>query len=112
MTFQRSAGGASTVRAVVGLLAVGVLLPLGAGSAEARPDTRDMSCAQAAALVRREGAVVLSTSSTTFDRYVRDVSFCSGGEVLRPEWVATRDAPQCYIGYTCYTPSRDRFGDW
>lgn len=97
--------------ALAGLFAFSVLASLSSGPAEARPDTRNMSCAQAAALVRREGAAVLSTSSTTFDRYVRDISFCSGGEVLRPEWVATRDAPQCYIGYTCYTPSRDRFGD-
>lgn len=80
-----------------------------AGQAQARPDSTAMSCRDAAALVARQGAVVMSTGPNTFDRYVSQVRYCAGGEELKPEWVRTRDVPQCFIGYTCYVPSRDTF---
>ncbi|MFS8036998.1 hypothetical protein ACI7BZ_08535 [Xanthobacter sp. AM11] len=80
------------------------------GPAQARPDTLTMTCAQAAALVTSSGAIVLGTGPNIFDRYVREIRFCSGAEQLKPEWVKTRDNPQCFIGYTCFVPSRDNFG--
>jgi hypothetical protein len=75
--------------------------------AQARPDTLALSCREAAALVNRGGAVVLGTGPNIYDRYVREIRFCSGAEQLKAEWVKTRDNPQCFIGYTCYVPSRD-----
>ncbi|MEP9351792.1 hypothetical protein ABLE88_22900 [Xanthobacter sp. KR7-225] len=77
--------------------------------AQSRPSTMSMTCSEAAALVRAKGGIVLSTSATTYDRYVSAANFCAGGEVLKNAWVPTRDTPQCFIGYTCFTPSRD---DW
>ncbi|MGE4373660.1 MAG: hypothetical protein AB7E29_12330 [Xanthobacter sp.] len=75
--------------------------------AQQMPNTRDMTCEQAANLVARKGGVVLRTGENTFDRYVSDLNFCAMGDALRPEWVPTRDQKQCFIGYTCYTPFLD-----
>ena len=84
---------------------------LSAAGAQARPFVPAMSCGQAAGLVAASGAAVLSTSQTTYDRFVHDRRFCSYGEYLDPAYVQTRDASACFIGYTC--TSRDpyiRFG--
>ncbi|MDI4655789.1 hypothetical protein [Xanthobacter autotrophicus] len=75
--------------------------------AQARPNTLALSCREAAALVNGSGAVVLGTGPNIYDRYVSQIRFCSGAEQLKAEWVKTRDNPQCFIGYTCYVPSRD-----
>lgn len=75
--------------------------------AQARPDTLALSCRDAAALVNARGAIVLGTGPNIYDRYVSQIRYCSGAEQLKAEWVKTRDNPQCFIGYTCYVPSRD-----
>jgi len=75
--------------------------------AQARPDTLALSCEEAAALVTKNGAIVLGTGPNIYDRYVSQIRYCSGAEQLKAEWVKTRDNPQCFIGYTCYVPSRD-----
>lgn len=86
---------------------LGFILALAAvPAASARPASYKMSCAATAGLVQSRGAALLDTSPTTFDRYVRDITFCMRGEALRPEWVRTRDNPQCFVGYTCYEPER------
>lgn len=104
------AGVRRPLRRPFGLLAASAaMILLAAGGAQARPDSTAMSCHDAAALVARQGAVVMSTGPNTFDRYVSQVRYCAGGEELKPEWVRTRDVPQCFIGYTCYVPSRDTF---
>lgn len=77
--------------------------------AQARPNTRNMTCASAAALVQSRGAIVLSTGANTFDRYVSNIRYCSGAEQLQPEWVRTSDSNQCFVGYTCFVPDRN---DW
>ncbi|MFG1395497.1 hypothetical protein [Roseixanthobacter pseudopolyaromaticivorans] len=89
-----------------------LLLCAGVSAACARPASYKMSCAATAGLVQSRGAALLDTSPTTFDRYVRDITFCMPGEALRPEWVRTRDNPQCFVGYTCYEPERDRRWGW
>lgn len=76
--------------------------------AQERPYTPRMACANVAALVYNQGAIVLSTSATTYDRYVRDRSFCEITEVLRPAWVLSADNPQCFVGWTCYELDRER----
>lgn len=98
------------MRAVV----AGVLVALAsAASAQGMTRSTELSCAQAARLIAEKGAVVLATSPTLYDRYVRDLSFCMYDQQLKPEWVPTRDNPQCFIGYTCFEPSRGggRSGD-
>ncbi|MFG1319037.1 hypothetical protein [Xanthobacter autotrophicus] len=91
------------------LSAVSLLTALAASpiEAQARPDTLALSCEEAAALVTKNGAIVLGTGPNIYDRYVSQIRYCSGAEQLKAEWVKTRDNPQCFIGYTCYVPSRD-----
>ncbi len=67
-----------------------------------------LSCAQARGWVNSHGAALIRTSPSTFDRYVRDRGFCVVPEDTKPEWIRTRDVAQCFVGYTCYDPSRDR----
>jgi hypothetical protein len=79
--------------------------------AQGRPFTPRLPCAAAAEIVARNGAAVLSTSPTTYDRYVRDRGFCEINETTRPAFVPTADTPQCFVGYRCKTFSRDSLGD-
>ncbi len=77
--------------------------------AQGRPSTVAMSCAQATRLVASQGAIVLGTGGPTYDRFVRDRSFCEATEIARRAFRPTRDSAACLIGYTCYEPSGD---DW
>lgn len=86
---------------LLALLCVGVPL-----AAQARPASYRMTCKAVQALVSRQGAVVMDTSPTTFDRYVATLGFCMPGQALKPQWVPARDAPQCFAGYTCIDPER------
>jgi hypothetical protein len=63
--------------------------------------TLTMTCARARGIVASQGAVVLRTGPVTYDRYVRDSSFCAHQEVARPVWVRTADTAQCPIGAVC-----------
>lgn len=93
--------------------AASLVLLAAAGIAEARPSTVAMSCAQARAIVQREGAAVLGTGGQTYDRYVRDRNFCEPTEIGKTAFVPARDTPSCFVGYTCYEPGQsDRFGDF
>ena len=69
--------------------------------AQNRPDTLHMSCRAASDLVRRSGAIVLSTGPNIYDRYVANEGFCERDEEARPQWLATMDTPQCFVGYYC-----------
>ena len=80
--------------------------------AQGRLQTPAVSCAQAVAVIAREGAAVLGTGGPTYDRFVRDRSFCEPTESVKRAFVPSRDTPRCFIGYTCYEPGRsDRFDD-
>ena len=85
------------------------LLAASPALAQGRPSTVAMSCAQASRLVASQGAIVLGTGGQTYDRFVRDRSFCEPTEIARRAFRPTRDTAACLIGYTCYEPSRD---DW
>jgi len=81
-------------------------LPLAAGAlAQGRPQSTAMTCRQAAGLVFSRGAVVLGTGGHTYDRYVRDRSFCEITEATKPGFAPTRDDPKCFAGYRCFEPS-------
>lgn len=80
------------------------LVMAAATPALARQASTSITCAAARALVERQGAVLFDTSPTTFDRYVRDRSFCAYGETIRPDWIPTRDTPSCNVGYRCQEP--------
>lgn len=78
-------------------------------SAEARPMSSRMACADVQRLVARSGAVVMSFTPTTYDRVVRDQRWCLRSEALVPLTVPARDTPDCFAGYTCR--ESDRF-EW
>ena len=69
--------------------------------AQSRPTTLNMTCVQARGIVASQGAVVLHTGPTTYDRYVRDSSFCALQEMARPARVRTADVAQCPVGRVC-----------
>jgi hypothetical protein len=60
-----------------------------------------MSCAQASKLVATQGSIVLSTGEFTYDRFVSTRGFCPKSTYSRPAYVATRDVPECSIGFYC-----------
>lgn len=77
----------------------------GTALAQARPDTMRMSCAAAAEMVRRAGAIVLSSGPNIYDRYVVSQGFCPKEEATVPTWVPAGDNPNCFIGFVCQRQS-------
>ena len=67
--------------------------------AQARPDTRAMTCDQVQAMIRREGAVMMTTGPHTFNRFVSDHRFCGGRFPVVPQMttVPTRDDNRCRV---------------
>ncbi len=82
------------------VLAIAMMATAGGAQAQPRPFTPRMTCGQIQQLVVARGAVVLSTGTHTYDRYVRDRSFCEINEYIEPIWVPARDTPQCPV-YRC-----------
>ena len=84
-----------------------ILMGMGSGAlAQSHPLTLRMTCDGARQLVTTQGAIVLNTSATTYDRYVGAAGQCVRGEVMEPVWVPTADTPQCPIGYRCVERNR------
>lgn len=95
----RAARRASLAAALVGLAATG------AAAQEGMAQTRTMSCADVQALVAKRGAVMLATGPNTYDRYVRDNSYCTYPEQVNPEWVPTLNGSCNVGGGTCWDPT-------
>jgi hypothetical protein len=93
--------------AKVVVFAVTLALTAPAAVAQSRPSTTQMSCGQAQATVARRGAAVLGTGGDTYDRVVRDASFCFYGQRLRPVVAPTVDNPRCFVGSRCFDESLD-----
>lgn len=91
------------------ITALGITLIATTAMAQSRASTTAMTCGQAQSFLGTRGAAVIGTGGQTYDRFVRDRSFCQPTEVTRVAFVPTRDTPQCPIGYRCIEPSRD---DW
>ncbi len=72
-----------------------------AALAQSRLSTVNRSCAANRQTVAASGAVVLGTGGPTYDRFVRDRSFCAQGEFVEPAYVPSRDSNACLIGYRC-----------
>ncbi|WP_422374747.1 hypothetical protein [Roseibium sp.] len=100
------ATGLKTVPAAVAVL----LLTVSATSAQSgRPDTRQMTCAQAQALVKQRGSVVMTTGATTFERFIADASYCRPiTNQVRANFAPTRDDPKCAVGFRCHQNIRVR----
>ncbi|HEV2571858.1 hypothetical protein [Methylocella sp. CPCC 101449] len=69
--------------------------------AQGRPDSLMMTCAQAAGLVRSNGAAVVGSGPSLYDRYVSSRAYCTPMQYIDPAWVPTRDVQACNIGYLC-----------
>jgi hypothetical protein len=76
--------------------------------AQSHPSTTQMSCSSASAIVQRQGASVLGTGGDTYDRFVRDASFCAHGQRTKPGFARTVDSGACLVGYRCYDESLDQ----
>lgn len=83
------------------------LAPFAGAVGQGRPATPALSCAAAADLVARSGAIVLTTGPFTYARIVRDGGFCPIPEVPKPAFEVTLDDPKCFVGYVC----RDKFNE-
>jgi hypothetical protein len=83
------------------MLASALSLVASTALAQSRPETPNMTCASAAELVARRGAVILYTGDDTYDRYVRDQGFCEREQTVEPARVPTLDRAQCFVGYRC-----------
>lgn len=88
-----------------------LLLSLTATAAlsQSRPSTTTQICSANRQIVASNGAIVLGTGGFTYDRFVRDRSFCEFDETTEPAWVPSRDTQTCFVGYRC--KSRDRIFD-
>lgn len=91
-----------TIRKIA-LCAAAILI--GATSfADARPDTRKMTCEQTRALIQSQHAAVLTTGQNTYDRYVRQYGTeCDFPEVPMSAYVMTADG-WCPL-YRCDEPA-------
>jgi hypothetical protein len=76
--------------------------------AQGYPSTTQMTCSAARTTVVQNGAILLGTGGQTFDRVVRDTSFCIYGQRLRPVFAPTRDNPQCLVGDRCFDETFNR----
>ena len=79
--------------------------------AQGRPDTRRMSCDQAQDLVDRHGAIVMTTGRYTYERIVRNRTYCDYDENVWQVYAPTRDEDRCNIGYKCVPEYIMRFDD-
>ncbi|MGY2049865.1 hypothetical protein [Methylobacterium sp. JK268] len=89
-----------------GLILLGVVPARG----QERPDSTALRCAEAARLVAGRGAIVLGTGGFTYDRFVRDRSFCGSQEITERALVPSRDDRSCFVGYRCKDINRDPTG--
>jgi hypothetical protein len=87
-------------------LTTAALMLAATGLAEARPDTRKMTCPQLQQMIQSQRAVVLTTGPNTYDRYVRQFGIeCDWPEVPMSAYVPTRDG-SCPV-YRCDEPMTD-----
>lgn len=94
---------------VRGAVVLALSMMVTGAQAQTRPSTVDMSCQASRQLVFSRGAIVLGTGGFTYDRFVRDRSFCDVTEYAHSAFVPSRDTPRCFVGYRCRQGPRD---DW
>lgn len=85
------------------VLALALTLAADLAAAQSRPSSPTRPCSVNRQSVMANGALVLGTGGYTYDRFVRDRSFCQPDEYTEPAWVPSRDTPSCFVGYRCKT---------
>lgn len=86
-----------------------VILATPASAQNPASSTQRMACADAMALVKAKGAILLGAGGIGLERFVRDRSQCEMSEIAELRFVPTRDNPECPVGYRCREPE---FSDW
>jgi hypothetical protein len=90
-------------------LAAAMLVVIVEAAQAQQANTTRMSCAAARQLVTRQGAIVLRTSATTYDRYVVSRAYCMNTEITEAAFVPTADERRCFVGYRCREPQGNFF---
>jgi hypothetical protein len=93
------------------MMGLALMVLVTSAQAQTRPTTVDRSCQFSRGLVLARGAVVLGTGGYTYDRFVRNGSFCAVGEYTEPAFAPSLDRPQCFLGYRCKPGPREWFTD-
>lgn len=86
-----------------------VILATSASAQNPASTTQRMTCAEAMALVKAKGAILLGAGGPGLERFVRDRSQCEMTEIAELRFVPTRDNLECPIGYRC---RETEFSDW
>lgn len=89
------------MRSIVGTVIIAGLAIVGAAAAQARPSLYTMTCSEAQAFVKKQGAVVANTGPQTSARIVANGSYCDRMQITKAYFGKTRDNPQCRIGFRC-----------
>jgi hypothetical protein len=87
------------------ILAISMIIA--GAQAQTRLSTVTMPCNASRQIVFARGAVVLGTGGQTYDRFVRDRSFCDVTEYAQTAYVPSLDAFQCFVGYRCKQGPRE-----
>ena len=94
-----------SARLIILSMSLGTVLAA-TGLAEARPDSRSMSCGEIRAMIQSRRAVVLTTGPNTYDRYVRQFgNECDWPEIPMSAYIPARDG-HCPV-YRCNDPGID-----
>lgn len=88
------------------LAAVALVSLVSTAQAARRPDTRNMTCAQARDFVLKHSPVIMTYGYSYRAGYLYSrfsAHSCRNGsdESDVTAWVPTLDSPSCYIGYVC-----------
>jgi hypothetical protein len=92
-------------------IALAISLVAASVQAQTRPSTVNMPCGASRQLVFSRGAIVLGTGGLTYDRFVRDGTFCDVTEYAQAAYVPSLETPVCFVGFRCKQGPRDWWDD-
>jgi hypothetical protein len=76
--------------------------------AAARPNAPSLTCSVIQGLVASRGELIVNTGQVTYERYIRDRSFCAQDEIAEPDFVRSSDTPECLLYRCVYRPMPDK----
>lgn len=88
------------------ILMIAVLLGTQVSFGGTRADLGSMTTSEARQLVGDRGAVIFNSGKRTYERVVKNVSYCELGEVTRFFYGQTADDNSAIVGKTCENHSR------
>ena len=95
------------------VLLLGLFLALATTGAEARPDTRQMTCGEVNAAIQDAGSLVMTTGRNTYQRFVANRNWCDPWELTKPQYAPSADQARCVVRAVCWEPpwtNSDNFG--